>query len=218
MVVARGCNFEGAASCGLAADGREVAVRRGGRERFERVRIGAYLGERGYPVEPAGDGADVRRAMHSHAVDEHGLVPVAFRDDRVAQACLARASEEREDAADRAELARERQLAHQKRIRKLLGGDAFTGREHGDSNCQIEAGSGLGKIAWREVENQVARRKREPDGRESGANANAAFANAALGKPDDIEAREPVAEAHLDLNRVRLDADQARCMRRGEHA
>ena len=75
-----------------------------------------------------------------------------------------------------------------------------------------------GEIAWREVQNEVPRREREPDRRECGTNTNAAFADASLGQPDDVETRKPITQADFDLDWMSLDPDEACGLRGGEHA
>ena len=64
----------------------------------------------------------------------------------------------------------------------------------------------------------MPRRKRETDRRQGSAHADSTLLHTTLGKPDDVEPGQPLAETHLDLHRIGFDPDEARSMRSGEHA
>ena len=218
MVAARRGDFERAAGGLLPSNRAEVTFWFPIQNRAQRGGFSRDVGERRLSAQPANDRADVRRAMHRHPFDEHRLLPVPLRDDRVLKPCLARASQQGEHAAHRPQLPGQRQLADQQRARELLGRDALAGRQDRRRDREVEPSACFGEVTRREVQHQMPRRKREADGRQGGAHPDAALPNPALRKPDDVEAWKTFAEAHLDLNRIGFDSDEARGMRSGEHA
>ncbi len=218
MVAARRSDFERAPGSRLPSNRAEVALRFGIGAGFEHRRLFGDVGEGRLAAQPANHGANVRRGQNRHPFDEHRLVTVCFGNDRVLETRLARASQQRENAAHGTKLTRKRELADQECVGKLLGRNPFTRRQDRRSDGEVEPCPRLRDIARGQVQDQMPRRKRKADRRQSSAHPNPAFANAPLRQSDDVEPRQTFAEPHFDLNGMGFDTDEAGGMRGREHA
>ena len=113
-----------------------------------------------------------------------------------------------EDAADPAQPAVERELADrggalERAARKLLRRS-----EERERDRQVEAGTLLAQLRRREVDGDPPRREAQLGGGDPGANALTGLLASTVGKPDDREAGDAVANVRLDVDATWLEADE----------
>ena len=123
-----------------------------------------------------------------------------------------------EDAADPAQPAVERELADgggalERAARKLLRGG-----ENRERDRKVEPGSLLAQLGGREVDRDPAGREAQLGGGDPGADTLAGLLAGAVGKADDREAGDAVANVSLDVDPPRLEADERMRDRACEHA
>ena len=145
---------------------------------------------------------------HLDAGDDRRLGPVLRRDDRTDRAPASRREELREHAADRTDLAGERQLAQEERAFDRLDRDEPERRERRDCDREIERAPGLPQIAGGEVDDDAVLVEEDAELRERRADAHATLADARFGEADEIEHRRSARRLDLDADEVGVDAEQ----------
>jgi hypothetical protein len=90
-----------------------------------------------------------------------------------------------------------------------VGRDGLHGDHHGEHDRQVELAALLRQVGGREVHRHVAVGHAETDGVQRVTHALAAFGHRLVGQPDDDERGLARRDAHLHLDRARLDADES---------
>ncbi len=186
----------------LAADVGKVGDRR-------RVGTGAWRRrpqhrERRPPGEVRAHFEQAARRMHDRIADQRRLACARLRQHERA-AGAARGERHRQRAADRAQLAGQRQFAGEfmrgeRRLRELAGG-----RKHAERNRQVEAAGLLGQVGGRQVDRELARREVEVRVLQRGANAVARLLDLGFRQPDQVEPGQTVAGVALDGDQRRVE-------------
>ena len=102
----------------------------------------------------------------------------------------------------------ERELADRRKAGDRVGRDRLHGDHHGEHDWQVELAAFLGQVGGREIHRHVAVGHAETDGVQRVAHALAAFGDRLVGQADDDERGLARRDAHLHLDRARLDADE----------
>src|SRR5213078_2450334 len=92
------------------------------------------------------------------------------------------------------------------------------GRQNGQSNRQVEAGTLLPQRRRREVDGYAPHRELELGGPDAAANTFLRLLARTVGEADDREGRLGTLEACLDLDAPRVEADERMGDGAGEHA
>ena len=102
----------------------------------------------------------------------------------------------------------ERQLADGRIALDGVGRDGAHGHHHGERNRQIEVAALLGQVGGGQVDRDVLEGQAQADGVQRIAHALAALGHGLVGQADDGQHVLARADAHLHLDRPRLDADE----------
>ena len=156
--------------------------------------------------------------VDADALDERRLRGVAARNEQCVESGVARADRHRQDAADGARVAVERELAEGDETLQRQCVDLFVDCEQGERDRQVEAGSDFANVGRREVHEHAAGRKLVAAIDERGAHPVARFAQCAIGQADDRESRRPGRAIRFDANDVAVDAEHRGGMGECEHA
>ena len=217
---------------------RVVPTGRGHFERALGVLLPAHVGE----VDGVGRGgvvlrlADVRRAAalavgqererlgeRADAVDLQpvhggGLGGVLFRHDDGAVAALPRLDGHREDAADGAQRAVERELAADEHlVQHRLRDPARARGEEAERDGQVERRALLAHVGGGEVHGDGAARHGEAGVLERGPDAVAALAHGAVGQAHHGPPRQVGFDVGLDLDGQRVDSEDGAAPDTAEH-
>src|SRR5690554_6902886 len=132
---------------------------------------------------------------------ERSLGGIRARDDRTRDALPLGRPELRKHSSDGPKFPAEAELTEDQIIRQLLGQESARSSHDGEGDGEIEARSGLSQITGREVDDDRSRRKRNGATLERSLHPHAALFDLALGHPDQLKRRKPLAEQDLDLDR-----------------
>ena len=122
-----------------------------------------------------------------------------------------------ERAAYRAEAALEADFADDQMVADGAIGKLLAGDEQANRNGQVETGAELSDVGGREIYRYALERKSVAGIGERGADPLPALADRALGKPDGRERWKAAADVYLDVDRVRVDAEDGRGTYSREH-
>jgi hypothetical protein len=131
-----------------------------------------------------------------------------FRGRRFGQhectAVATRGQHHRERAANGAQLAGQRQLAREFMAREGRSGNLSAGGEDAERDGQVEASGFLRQVGRRQVHRHLPRGKLELRVLQRSTHAVARFAHLRLGQADQVHARQPVGQMHLDRHHRRI--------------
>jgi len=145
-------------------------------------------------------------AANFQSLDDPGLGKVGERHEQAGRAGRSGRQCHGEDAADRAEVALEADLTGdhgvaQGALRKLAAGN-----EKAQCDRQVEGRPVLAYVGRREVDGDAAKRKHEAGVGQGGTDALSPFLHRPVRQSDRGERGQAVADVHLDIDRIRVDA------------
>ena len=147
--------------------------------------------------------------------DQPGLGRVGARQHQAAPG-IARVQDSRQAARHTLHLAGQRQFAQELVLIEHPGLELIRGDQNTQRDRQIEAAAVLRQIGRRQRHCDAPRRRRETGIGDRGAHPVARFAHRRIGQADDIEARQPAGQVHLDAHRRGGNAELGAGMDDGE--
>ncbi len=206
VVATGGGDLEGAFHGLLSADFREVerALRRDvgsvRRRRLHLGGLGAAQHGHGLAQVPGRDDRD--------AVDERRFGRVGARDHHVRASGGPCCRRDRQRAPDRPHAAVERELARDGDAAQVVVEGMAGRREHGERDRQIVRGAFLSEVRRREVHGDAAGRNLEAGIAECRPDTVLALADARVRQADGLRVGNAGREVDLDLDGMRVDADE----------
>jgi hypothetical protein len=201
-------DLEGALGVRLAAHVEQV-------EHLERVAGGEVDHPRAVderqlrpPAQELAHPAQRLGAAHLDALHDGGLGAVLERHDRPPHAAVAGRQYLGEYSPHRAHAAGEGELAEHDPGVEALGGAVAGGGEGGDGDGEVEAGARLLHVGGREVDRHPPQGKEVPGLLDGRADAGARLAHGDLREADEVEGGQSAGDVDLDLDGVRVEADE----------
>ncbi len=163
--------------------------------------------EHGIACQVRAHGKQRRRRQHGCVTHQRCFRRARLRQDERASV-VTRRKRHRERAADRAQLAGERELAREFVIIEPAARQLPARGENADGDGQVESAGFLRQIGRRETDRHLARRKFEARVLQRCAYAIACLAHFGFGEPDDVHAGQAAGQMHFDTDGRRRDAGQ----------
>jgi hypothetical protein len=178
-------------------------------DRGNRLRQRLALGKVGANVEQGAGGE------YFVAADQRRFAGAGFGQDEML-AVAGRLQGHGQRAANRAQLAGQRQLAGKFVVGQMLAGNLPAGGEDTQRDGQVETAGFFWQIGRRQVNCDAFRRKLEPGINDGGANAIARFLDFSIWQADEGEAGQATGQMRLDRHRRRVEAIQSTTVRDGQ--
>ncbi len=203
VVRAGRCHFQGALCHGLAADVAEIRPERGaGRRRFA---VGAHREEFFRPGEHGHHFGQIVHAVDVDALHHRGLGRIFRGHNQVANSPIARADRYRERAAYRPHGSIERQLAHHDMAVQPF--DRAHRAQNAQRHRQIESGSLLAHIGWRQVDRELLIGIAEAGIEKRALDPLAAFAHGGIGHANHHGIARVARREHVDFDIDQMSID-----------
>jgi hypothetical protein len=168
-------------------------------------------------VKQIGEAGQRRNRTHLDALHERRLRGVPLRDEEAPVAGAASSQRRVQRSADRTELTAERQLARERVLIELVGGDLSARGQQPHRDGEVEARARLPDVGGREVHRQPLLREVELGVEERRPHALARLADRPVRQPDEGERRKPAPDVDLDGDLLRPNPLQRERGDRGEH-
>ena len=207
VVIAGGSHFESTLDMLLAAHLGEICFRNGGLlEDFGDIHPAGrqLLGA----VEKIHQLAQVADAVDRHAVHQGRFAGVLLRQHQPGNRPLPGRGRQRQGAADGLDAAIQGQLAEKHQGRFMARLDDPGGGENAHRHGQVEGGAVLLDVGGRQIDGDAPHRELVARVADSRLDPVLAFLDRPLGQADGGKLRQPLADVHLDLNGIGVDAEQ----------
>ena len=155
--------------------------------------------------------------QHLQTLDDGRLRCIRARQQNRHLALAPRGDRHRQHAANRLNRSVERQLAEQDDAVDQARLDNAARRKHAKRDREVVGRPGLANVGRRQVDGDAMPRKLESRIADGRPNAIPAFADAGVRKTDHRENGKPEGDVDLDDDGQRLDAEDRRASKAGEH-
>jgi hypothetical protein len=155
---------------------------------------------------------------HCRDTGERCLARGVGRAKETLDAEAARSFGDREDAANPAQPAVERELTHRSRAFESAARHLLGRGEQRQRDGQVEPGTLLAELRGRKVHRDAPLRKVQLGSGDPAAHTLSSFLARAIGQTDDREPRNSVADVRLDVDAPRLETDKRMRDRACKHA